>query len=377
MINTQIIAHYEDWWNKKNNKPPLYAIYPKKGKSFHGAVKPWMGKQLVKEWSNWKQEMIFGQAVELAWKTGEHHYIDDTVAFYEEYLDTTGHDAQGFSFLLPGVGPGVLSAFITDFTKFNGDTIWFELEKPWSFEKLQQITLDSRSFYADVAIQAVKELVSRLKGKFVFAPPDLAGPLDILSSIRTGYNLLLDTMDYAEELLEVVERVEKLWRSYFAELSAIIDPVNDGLYTNVFRYLSSKPMHTCICDFSAMISPSMFEELVLPTVMRDAEQFDGRLIYHLDGPGEIVHVDALCRVEKLHSIQWVPGAGNDHGAAESWFPLFKKILEGGKRICLTGYPSDPEALKPLFKAFPKEEFVLSSTFKSEEDCLQFINVLNL
>ena len=377
MINPQTVDHYEDWWNYKNTKPPLYAIYPLENKSFQHAVKPWMGQQLVKQWSNWQQEMMFGQAVELTWKTGEHRYIEDTIAFFEAYLETTGHNAQGFSFLLPGIGPGVLAAFITDFTKFNGNTIWFELEDPWSFEKLQQITLDSRSSYTDVAVQAVKELVSRLKGKFLFAPPDFAGPLDIVSSIRTGYNLLLDTMDYPDELHSVIDRVEMLWRKYFAEFSAIIDPVNDGLYTNVFRYLSAKPMHTCVCDFSAMISPTMFEEFVLPTVQRDAEQFDGRLIFHLDGPGEIAHIDLLCSVEKLHSIQWVPGAGNDHGAAESWFPMFKKILDGGKRICLTGYPEEPEALKPLFKAFPKEEFLLSSTFKSEKECLRFINELNL
>ncbi|MEI6602631.1 MAG: hypothetical protein WCL54_04010 [Clostridia bacterium] len=375
MIDSNIVTHYEDWWNRKNTEPLIYSIFPRENKDFKHAIKPWMAPQLTDHWSNWQQEMMLGQAVELTWKTGEHHFIEDTIAFFEAYHEMTGHNADGYSFMLPGFGPGVLSAFITDFTKFNGNTIWFELEKPWTFEQLQGITMDSRSSYTAVAFTALTELVKRLKGRFVFAMPDMAGPLDIISSIRGGQNMLFDTIDYPEELLAVTDQVERLWRRYFAELSTIIDPVNDGLFTNVFRYLSAKPMHTVVCDFSAMISPAMFEEFAIPTIQRDAAQFDGRLVYHLDGPGEIPHVDLLCNVEKLHAIQWVPGAGNAHEASEDWFPLFKKILDRGKRICLGGCPCDIDVIRKLFKAFPKEEFFLPMTFGSEAEAVKMIDLI--
>ena len=372
MVDSQIIAHYEDWWNRKNSEPLIYSIFPRDNKDFKHAIKPWMSPQLTDKWSNWQQELMLGQAVELSWKTGEYHYIEEAIKFFEAYYEMTAHNADGYSFMLPGFGPGVMSAFITDFTKFNGNTIWFELEEPWTFEQLQEISLDYRSSYTSVALNALKELVTRLKGKFVFAMPDMSGSLDTLSSIRGAHNLLIDTLDYSDELSDVIDKSETLWRQYFAEISLIIDPANDGLYTNVFRYLSAKPMHTSVCDFSAMISPGMFEEFVLPTIRRDAQQFDGRLVYHLDGPGEIPHVDHLCDVEKLHAIQWVPGAGNENEASEAWFPLFKKILNGGKRICLGGCPSDPDLIRKLFKAFPKEEFFIPLTCESEAEAAEMV-----
>jgi len=194
MIDLQIITHYEDWWNRKNSEPLIYSIYPRENKDFKHAIKPWMAPQLTNKWSNWQQELMLGQAVELTWKTGKHHYIEDTIAFFEAYHEMTG-------------------------------------------------------------------------------------------------------------------------------------------------------------------------------------QFDGRLVYHLDGPGEIPHLEQLCKVEKLHAIQCVPGAGNEHGASEAWFPLFKKILNGGKRICIGGCPNNPDVIRKLFEAFPKEEFFIPLTFDSESKAMELNKVL--
>jgi len=50
--------------------------------------------------------------------------------------------------------------------------------------------------------------------------------------------------------------------------------------------------------------------------------------YHLDGPGQIPHLDMLLEMERLRGIQWIPGAGAP--PAEEWLGLLQRIIESGK-----------------------------------------------
>jgi 5-methyltetrahydrofolate--homocysteine methyltransferase len=50
--------------------------------------------------------------------------------------------------------------------------------------------------------------------------------------------------------------------------------------------------------------------------------------YHLDGKGQIPHLDRLLSLERLRGIQWIPGDGAP--PPEEWLPLLKRIRDGGK-----------------------------------------------
>ena len=80
-------------------------------------------------------------------------------------------------------------------------------------------------------------------------------------------------------------------------------------------------------DFAAMISPQMFERFVLPDIATCCDQLD-HAFYHLDGKGQIPHLDLLLSIENLHGIQWIPGDGQP--PPEDWLPLLQRIREGGK-----------------------------------------------
>ncbi len=71
-------------------------------------------------------------------------------------------------------------------------------------------------------------------------------------------------------------------------------------------------------DFSYMISPRMFERFALPglTVWAGALDYP---FYHLDGPGQIKHLDMLLSIPRLRGIQWVPGDGQP--TPDQWLPL--------------------------------------------------------
>ena len=88
-------------------------------------------------------------------------------------------------------------------------------------------------------------------------------------------------------------------------------------------------------DFSYVISPKMFERFVLPDLETCCEALD-YAFYHMDGKGQLVHVDALLSIPRLRGIQWVPGYGKP--PCEEWLPLLKKIRAAGKLCQVTVSP---------------------------------------
>ncbi len=364
---------YEAWWTHQNNDALYYIIFPDGDYAeLEPYKKDWMSPQIVSNWTNWRQEFLFGHAVELAVNTGEDHYVEDALDYLEKYAEITGHEAEGFSFLLPTLGPSCLAALMTGQTRFTGSTIWLEHETPMDWDAIQEITVDSTTKYAEAALKYTQRLVDRLQSRYVIATPDLGNGLDVLSPLRHPQNLLLDTYDCPETITTVLDTVHKLWQRYHKAFSDIIDPGNHGCYVETMRWLSAEPTHISYCDFSAMISPGMFRDLVKPMVQKECDQFNGRVIFHLDGPGEIPHVPELCSVDNLHAIQWVPGAGNEGCLSEKHDGLYRQIIDGGKRICIGASAGSCDELKRLFSRFPAEEFIVGTVCASRAAAQDFI-----
>lgn len=85
------------------------------------------------------------------------------------------------------------------------------------------------------------------------------------------------------------------------------------------------------CDFCALISPLHFREFVKPSLEKQCSLLDSSL-YHLDGPDEIKHLDALMEIEDLKALQFTPGAGNPDGGSLLWYPIYDKVKAAGKSI---------------------------------------------
>jgi 5-methyltetrahydrofolate--homocysteine methyltransferase len=121
-----------------------------------------------------------------------------------------------------------------------------------------------------------------------------------------------------------------------------------------------------------MLSPKLFDEFVLPHVEEQCERLD-RVIYHLDGPGQIPHLNSLLKVERLDGIQWVPGAGeelqgNDCGS-QKWIPLYRKILEAGKLLVLY---MPREKVIPMLKALGSRKVLVQTFCVSETDARKLL-----
>ena len=93
------------------------------------------------------------------------------------------------------------------------------------------------------------------------------------------------------------------------------------------------------CDYSAMISPQMFGEFVLPDLKEQTEYMD-RSIYHLDGAGEFPHLEQILSLPRLNALQWAPGAGKPGGGDPCWFDFYRKVQAAGKSLLITIILSD-------------------------------------
>lgn len=232
-------------------------------------------------------------------------------------------------------GPGALAAFCGAKLDNSSGRVWF-------FPREQKEIADIRVRYDPEnpwsrRIKAIYRAgLSRWGGVVAMGMPDLGGVMDVAATFRGSENLLMDLYDDPDEVLRLIGEIETAWREAYRDFESVLRTGNPG-YTDWTGLLSPVPSYVLQCDLSYMIGNGMFRRFVLPTLERDADWL-GNSIYHLDGIGELNHLDTLLSIEKLNAVQWVYGDGQP--GPMRWLPVYRKIQSAGKRIMLSGTPSE-------------------------------------
>jgi len=344
----QIVAQYEEFWQGTNDKPLLNLSYTDNKKDINNFIKPWMPSEY-----GWSMAVAYEKFL----KTGEISYVTEALDYYEAEIDNVECCASGFKRYWYNLGPGVVASFISGFFKFAQHSVWFELDSSMSFNKIRTYHSDYINEYGKKALEIAKVIVDRFKDKIIIAQTDLGGVVDILASLRRTEQLLFDCIDNPEEIKTSLPVIESIWREYFLRFDRIFAEANKGLRSSWIPLLSKQPFYPLQCDFCYMLSPEIFEDIVFPSLKRDA-LFLKRAVYHLDGPGELPFIDMLCSIPEIKVIQWTAGAGEKPEWDEKWFSLYKKIIDKGKKVFLF-FHHDKELVKRLFSKLPSKEFCLS------------------
>lgn len=189
---------------------------------------------------------------------------------------------------------------------------------------------DPENYYWRFSQEAFSTVAELGKGRFLQQFPDLIEGLDTLAAMRGTEELL-------EDLLERPEWVQACLRQitdrYFHYYDMLYDIIHDEMGGSVFWAWAPGRMAKFQCDFSAMISPGMFKEFMVPVLTEMTERVS-YCMYHWDGPGAIPHHDHLLSIPKLDMIQWTAGAGAEPEWHPRWWPLFHKTLDAGKKAWL-------------------------------------------
>jgi 5-methyltetrahydrofolate--homocysteine methyltransferase len=296
-------------------------------------------------------------------------------AEYEEVFAAARFYGDAFPAWWVNFGPGIMAGFLgarVHSVHEPQETVWFTPPCDVPIEDLE-LAYDPDNVWWRRVVAITKAIIDRWGGRMAVGHTDLGGNLDILASFRQTEGLLLDLVDRPTEVERLVRQITELWIRYYDELDALIRPACRGT-TCWSPIWSTGRTYMMQCDFSYMISPAMFERFVLPDLTACCAYLDHGF-YHLDGKGEIAHLDHLLSISRLRGVQWIPGDGQP--PPERWLPLLKRIRDGGK-LCQVF--ASPEGARTIVKHLGGKGFLLAITssasrFADPEDARAFLRTL--
>jgi len=248
-------------------------------------------------------------------------------------LENTHYLGDAFPRFWPNFGPGIVAAFAGAQVQPAWDTTWFTPAQAGSIRDLRVVSNWENPWWQRV-VEITQAAVKCWGRDLAVGFTDLGGNLDILAGLRGTRQLLMDLVKSPNQIDRLVGETNRLWLECYDRLDAIISSAGGGItcwgpcWSNGRGYMLQS-------DFSYMISPKMFERFVLPDLEACCATMD-HAFYHLDGKGQLAHVDALLSIPRLRGIQWVPGYGKP--PCEEWLPLLKKIRAAGKLCQVTVSP---------------------------------------
>ncbi len=270
----------------------------------------------VERWPHYASTFLGNYGLEVA--------VDELLELFVPRLEATHYLGDAFPRFWPNYGPGIVAAFAGAGLHSTPDTTWFSpcACQPAADLHIEQVTGNPWwQRVRSVTQAAVERWGSQLSVGFT----DLGGNLDILAHLRGTHQLLLDLVDNPQEVDRLVTEAHRLWMHTYDELYELTH-LSQGI-TCWGPCWSPTQGYLLQSDFSYMISPAMFERFVLPEVAACCNTMDYPF-YHLDGKGQLAHLDMLLSLERLRGIQWVPGDGQPQ--AEHWLPLIERIRRSGK-----------------------------------------------
>jgi len=238
---------------------------------------------------------------------------------------------DGFPSIWPNFGPGVAAAFLGAELRndFDSVTTWYYPRETREVSDWRW-TFDPENVWLRRVEDITRAARARFNGMVQVGMTDIGGNLDMLSSFRPSEALLYDLIDDPESVKARTWELHDLWWRYFRHFEQILYPTNPG-YTAWASIFSEVPYYMLQCDFCYMIGPDMFDEFVKPELVATCRKL-AHPFYHLDGIGQLPHLDSLLAIPELKGIQWIPGTGAPE--THLWPEVYRKIRDAGKLIQL-------------------------------------------
>ena len=262
---------------------------------------------------------------------------EEIVDRWDYNLSRERYLGDAFPNVLPNFGPGVVGAFLGAEVGCDDSTVWFHPKEDQEVDELN-FAFDPENPWLKRAMDVVQTASKRWEGMVQVNMTDLGGNLDVLSTFRPSENLLLDLYDKPEAVKARTWELHDLWWKYFGLLSDACKPYNPG-YSAWAGIFSSVPYYMLQSDFCYMISTEMFDEFVKPELAATCSLI-ANPFYHLDGPGQLAHLDSLLTIPELKGVQWMPTAGSPR--MDHYPEIYRKIRAAGKRIQVYNTEADSD-----------------------------------
>jgi 5-methyltetrahydrofolate--homocysteine methyltransferase len=263
-------------------------------------------------------------------------------------------------------GPGIMAAFLGAKAEPVKETVWFHPVKQVPIKDLH-FTYDENNIWLNRIKDLYRAGMKKWGGNVCMSMTDIGGGMDVLASFLTTEGLLYEVLDNPKEVKRLCNEITGLWLRYYRELAEIIK--EQRVFSDWSSQLCEKPTYMLQCDFSYMIGIDTWKEFVHDDLAIISAAIE-KAFYHLDGIGEIIHLDDLLSINSISGIQWVPGAGEPE--TRDWCDLFAKISKAGKKIQM-GYGFNKyldDALKVIRKPDDLMKMPIQYAMKDKETALK-------
>lgn len=294
------------------------------------------------------------------------------IAEFEEWASCMFFGGESMPAFMPNYGPDQWAAFLGARNTLvpEMDTSWIEpFVEDWA--ATPPLSIDPGNKWWNAILDLTRLAAQHCDGRFILSTIDTHSNIDCLSPIRGPARLCMDLIEDPDAILERVKQVDAFYRPVYDAVFEAGRMAEFGSTSWLDMYSEGRT-GAVQCDFCYMISPEHFRKFVLPSLEYEVSCLD-HAVYHLDGAGQLADLDDLLAIPGLHTIQWVPGAGQP--AAPAWIELLQKIQKAGKAVQIF---VNPEELKAVHSELaPEKTFYWVVDCPSEDEARGLIRWLEI
>lgn len=330
---------FRNYWAHKNTGRPLMCVIARRPEvEQYSDGTPVEGGYL----DQICQGKYYNMPEELKWKDMEDKYQNPQriVDRYRYFCQTHAFLGESFPNLNIDFGPGSLASYLGSEIGFKEDTVWFNKCLD-SWDGVPKLTFDPENKWFKKHLQLAKDCQALAGDDFYVDMPDLMENIDVLASLRGAQDILFDLLDEPEMIGERIQEVTDIYYEYYDRFYDVIKDEEGGNAYAVFQIWGPGRTVKLQCDFSAMMSPEDFRKYIQPSLRSQSENVD-HVLYHLDGPAAIKHMDALMEIEGIDALQWTSGDAGPDGTLPDWDVIYDKAIAAGKSIWVKVYSGEFE-----------------------------------
>ncbi|MHB9034438.1 MAG: uroporphyrinogen decarboxylase/cobalamine-independent methonine synthase family protein [Anaerolineae bacterium] len=254
--------------------------------------------------------------------------IDLHLQRLEIAMRRTYFGGEAIPMFMANVGPDAFAAFFGAQVEFLPDTTWVRpLIRDWN--TAPDLVFDPANSYWQLQYSLLKRGSELGQGKWLAGFPDSHTGPDALSALRGRESLCYDFYDHPDKIRTAMKVIRSVGKQVFEAYFDLLKPEVQGSSSGWCTAWGKGRCNVNQCDFMALISPQAFQTYFDEWLQEELSWFD-RVVWHLDGPECLPHLDYLLSQPKIKAIQWVPGAGMP--PMSQWIPLLKRIQAAGKGL---------------------------------------------
>jgi hypothetical protein len=245
------------------------------------------------------------------------------------YMDLVHWAGDSFPVLIHSFAPAGHAEYFGARSRYGEGTVWLDPSITDLEAQFPVYDPDHPALRKHLAI--ARTLAERTRGRCLVAMPDTVGAADALSHLMGPEAFLIEIAERPELVARAISAVNDGWRDVSERFYQAVKDDAGGTSVGWLGTWGRGRHHQMQCDLSVMLSPKDYERLLLPELERQMDWIEYPL-YHLDGMGQLRHLDLLLSLPRLRMIQWTNVVGQP--PASAFLPEFRRIQAAGKALHL-------------------------------------------